>query len=369
MRTEKTTRMSRVTILGMGHGGTALAADLSLKGHEVTLVKTSDSMHGEHHAHLLETAEVILHESGQARRTKLYKTTDNLAESIRDAEVIVIFIQTSFHEQLLARIFPYLSDDQLILFEPGYLSTAYLLKLRMPESLTVAEATSSPIDCRIVKPGEIHVSFRNVANHVGIFPRQRRKRGLQLLNDFGFDWIELSSPIEAALHNPNLIVHTVGAIMSIPRIEYTNGDYWMYREVFTPTVWNLVEALDAEKMAILNELGFDSLTYVEACRQRNSLDQSRDAKEVFFDYAQNSSVAGPSEVSSRYIVEDVPEGLVLMESLGSLLGIKTPVSSSLIELSSAALATDFRANGRNVERLGRENLMRLVEDAKSQDGI
>ena len=35
----------KITILGAGNMGCANAADLTIKGHEVTLVKTSNSMH------------------------------------------------------------------------------------------------------------------------------------------------------------------------------------------------------------------------------------------------------------------------------------------------------------------------------------
>ena len=34
-----------IYILGAGNGGTAVAAELSLRGHDVTLVKTSNAMH------------------------------------------------------------------------------------------------------------------------------------------------------------------------------------------------------------------------------------------------------------------------------------------------------------------------------------
>ena len=34
-----------ISVLGAGNGGTAVAADLSLRGHDVTLIKTSHALH------------------------------------------------------------------------------------------------------------------------------------------------------------------------------------------------------------------------------------------------------------------------------------------------------------------------------------
>ena len=171
--------------------------------------------------------------------------------------------------------------------------------------------------------------------------------------------------MEAALHNPNMIVHTVGAIMSIPRIEATGGEYCMYHEVFTPSVWNILEALDGEKMAVLQSLGYEALPYVEACKFRNSLDEQRPGKEVFFEYAAMPTRAkGPVSVDSRYITEDVPQGLVLLESLGKALHIATPVASALIEIASAALGRPLREHGRTLDALGHENVDRILDDAR-----
>ena len=78
--------------------------------------------------------------------------------------------------------------------------------------------------------------------------------------------------------------------MSIPRIEATGGDYCMYHEAFTPSAWKILEALDQEKMNILEHLGLEPVPYVEMCKYRNSLDDESDAKEVFFAYAAMPSV-------------------------------------------------------------------------------
>lgn len=115
-------------------------------------------------------------------------------------------------------------------------------------------------------------------------------------------------------------------------------------------------------MAVLDKLGMEPRAYVEACKFRNSEDLSADAKAVFFDYAQNDSPEGPTVSDSRYITEDVPEGLVMLESLGSVLQIATPACSALIDIASACLNRDFRDNGRTVQKLELENIQKILGD-------
>lgn len=348
----------KITIVGAGNGGSTMAADLSIKGHTVTLFKSSGKGHNEHFAKLKkENGEILLKDLDGEKTTKIHKVTNSIKEAFsEEPKVIVLFIKTNFHEDIINRISPYLKDDQVILIEPGYLSTAYFLKHCRNHKLIIVEAQSSPLDCRITAPGVVKILFKNERNPIGIYPTSRKGEAETILKEFDYNFIILDSVVEAALHNPNLIVHTIGAIMSIPRIEYTDEDYSMYREVFTPSIWNLVEALDAEKMEVLESLNLRKIAYVEACRFRNSKDLCVDAKEVFYDYAQNNSPTGPTISNSRYITEDVPEGLVLLESLGQVLNIKTPVCTGLIEIASACLETNFRANGRTLSRLGIENV-------------
>lgn len=364
-----------ITIIGAGNGGSTLAADLSLKGHRITLLKTSSEMHNEHFQFLINNdGKIILHDIDSIHQTNIHKVTTSFEEALTSqADLMILFLQTNYHESVIKRMSPYLKNGQIILIEPGYLSTAYFIKYCTKVDLIIAEAESSPIDCRIIAPGQVKVLFKNIRNPIGIYPSNCQKSVLSLLNQLEYNFTPLESVVEAALHNPNLIVHTVGAIMSIPRIEYSCGDYWMYREVFTPSVWNLVEQLDNEKMNVLVQLGLKPLSYVEACRFRNSIDLDVDAKKIFFDYAYNSSPSGPNISNSRYITEDVPEGLVLLESLGEVLNIKTPICSALIDIAAACLNINFRENGRTVYKLQLNemiaNLISKEQEVKNDKNI
>lgn len=354
-----------IAVIGCGNAGSTVGADLSLKGHSVTLLKTSNALHNEHFDYIKSKGEITISENNTVSTAEVTVTT-NIQKAISGKELIILFIQTNYHEQLIKKISNYLEDGQVILIEPGYLATCYFQKY-CDKKITIVEAESSPIDCRITKPGHVKVLFRNVCNPVGVYPKANEEKAKNILSKTGFPFKYISNVAEAALHNPNLIVHTIGAIFSIPRIEYAQkhgGEYSMYREVFSPHIWNLVLKLDDEKMSVLSKLGCNKIPYVEACKERNSLDTEQDATEVFFDYANNSSPMGPYIPDSRYITEDVPEGLVLLESLGNILEVDTPVCTSLINCASALLMRNFRKEGRSIQALGEENLRKILNDCK-----
>ena len=55
------------------------------------------------------------------------------------------------------------------------------------------------------------------------------------------------------------------------------------------------------------------------------------------------------------------QGLVMLEAMGKYLHIPTPVCTALIEIANAALSRDLRENGRSLERLGMENIRKILK--------
>src|SRR5262249_31104686 len=60
----------------------------------------------------------------------------------------------------------------------------------------------------------------------------------------------------------------------------------------------------------------------------------------------------PPSLEHKYVIEDVPCGLVAMSSLGHVAGVATPVIDGLITCTSEMLRRDLRAEGRNLDNLG-----------------
>lgn len=342
-----------ILIVGFGNAGSGIAADLALKGHSVVALKTSDAMHVPHYDHVLLDRKLTLVEGGRSRTAQLAGLTRNPQEAFSPyPDVVMITTQSLQHDHIFEIILPFLRGGTTILLEPGNAGSILLARRALPKGICIAEATSTPIDVRIEEPGVVDVLFRNVRNPLGFFPLAKSERALRQLQELYPNFYCLGHALAAALHNPNLIVHTVGSLLNIPRIEYSAGEFWMYKEGFTRSVWNIIEALDAEKIEVLQGLNADPFPYLEIAKIRNAEDVTIDARTMFDIYCQTGSPKGPSSINTRYIYEDVPKGLVLLESLGALLGLRTPTASMLIDLAQAYTRSDYRASGSSLKNLG-----------------
>ena len=159
-----------------------------------------------------------------------------------------------------------------------------------------------------------------------------------------------------------MIVHPIGILFSASRIEYSNGEFWMYREAFTPSVINVIKAFDLQKNMVLQAFDCDPLDYFEAAKWRNEENLNIDAMTVFRSFA-DSSNKGPSLINHRYLNEDVPMGLGLYISIAKIVGVDTSIPEGITALTSALLNKDFKCEARTIQYLlGKEDIR--IEDIK-----
>lgn len=349
----------KITIVGSGNSGCAHAFCLAKAGHKVSLLKTSHALHDENFETLMRQRGIYGIDNTQPNHEKTFVQLDCVTrdpiEAFKDAEVVFVLTQSLQHERVAEYISPYIQNIKAICIVPGNMGSVYFRRL-LPAEIIVAEGESTVIDARLLEPGVINILFRNVRNMISCNPSTDNQRGLALMRSIFDTYCGCRTNIvETAMHNPNLVVHTIGTIMSASRIEYSNGDFWLYREGFSPSIWNLIKDLDKEKNRVIEVYGGVSCDYIECCKFRNEADLSKDAKAVFDNYSMNGSPKGPATIHNRYLSEDVPNGLCLLESLAINKEIPTPVATSLINIASSLLCTDLRQNARTLSSMKLNN--------------
>lgn len=351
----------KITIIGAGNSGCAHAFFLAQRGFEVQLLKTSHAMHDENFEIIRQNGGIWGIYKGETTFSPLSVVTREPSQVISNADVLLILTQSLQHIAIADLVSRYLTEKtQLIWMIPGNLGSL-ILRNRLASSfpnVLLCEGESTPIDARIIKPGLVDILFQNARNALAFLPQSRAQEGLSIVSKLFDRYGYLrSNVVESALHNPNLIVHTVGTIMSAARIELQKGEFWMYRESFSPAVWNIVNSLDSEKNAVIQAYGGKPSPYLEECKFRNEEDLTQPALDVFMSYAQSGGPKGPASIKSRYTTEDVPRGLCSLKLLASLANIQTPTTDSLIHLACLLTDTDLRSIGYTLSQLtGRENI-------------
>lgn len=343
----------KITVIGCGNSGLIHAAKLIENHHEVALLKTSGSANSVFYDIIeQEHGYNVKDETAGGRRFFVRPAfiTRDVKKAVDFGDILMVTTTTSQHEHVARLIAPYVRDGQMIVLVPGYMGSL-IFKRFISRDVVYSEWETTAYNGRIVDSMYVHVTFYNPRNAVSALPVSALPQVVETLSQcFPNTRYTRKHILESALHNPNMIVHPIGIIFSASRIEHSGGEFWMYREAFTPSIINVIQAFDKQKNMILNAFDCESLDYFEAAKWRNEEDLSKDALEVFRSFA-NSSNKGPSSINHRYFHEDIPMGLGLFISIGKIVGVDTSVQESITSLASALIASDLRVNARTIQSL------------------
>lgn len=353
----------KITVIGCGNSGLIHAAKLLQNQHEVALLKTSSSSNSEFYDIIeQEHGYNVKDETDNGRRFFVRPAfiTRDVQKAVEFGDILMVTTTTSQHEHVAQLIAPYVRDGQMIVLVPGYMGSL-IFKRFIHRDVVYSEWETTAYNGRIVDSMYVRITFYNPRNAVSALPVSALPEVVDTLSKcFPNTRYTRKHILESALHNPNMIVHPIGIIFSASRIEHSGGEFWMYREAFTPSIINVIQAFDKQKNLILNAFGCESLDYFEAAKWRNEEDLSQDAMEVFRSFA-NSSNKGPSSINHRYFHEDIPMGLGLFISIGKIVGVDTSIQESITALASALINKDLRTNTRSIQYLLQKNDVTLED--------
>jgi len=361
----------RVTFSTRRANGVASAAAAVLQGHAVRL-------------HILPGAEPGLDGLvGQSRLAidslygvqvvELDLVTDDLGAALDRPDLLVVVAETEGQRTVARVAAERLGPESVVLLAPGGVGGALEfsggLRGAGAERATVAETN-----------GLMHLGTSSAAGHLAVtgvkrglpvafFPARGSERARALIGEAFPDLRPVEDVWITSLANTNTIVHGPISILSAGLIETRGGDFPFFTQALSPGAGRLVEAVDRERVTLLQALGLPPITGVEWFR-RFYADQGIQGTTIHamlstFGAFQRSP--SPSSLDHPYFGEDVPFGLVPLASLSRQVAEPATAMEAVISLCSIVCGRDFWATGRTVESLGlahfsTSDLLRLTRD-------
>jgi len=333
-----------VFVCGAGHQGFSMAAHLALNGIKVNLWnRTQENIQDVLDTGVIHCAGVV---NGDAH---ISKVSTNMVDVITDC--VMVTTPSSAHKDIARRIAPFVKPDMVIVLNPGRTFGAIefaeeLKKQGVKDLPQIAETQTIVYTCR--KSGPNSVSILALKNDVKI--AAIHGSDIQYIMDRLPDCLKLYfSPVASvaltSLSNIGMVLHCAPVMMNVGWIECSKVDFKYYYDGISRSVAHFLEKIDAERRAVAKAGGYE----VESLKdwlKRTYFVTGNDIYECIRDNEAYREIDAPPSLNTRYIFEDIPNGLVPVEAMGQEYGVPTPNISIIINLACAVMDVDYRETGR-----------------------
>ncbi len=349
--------MTKFTIIGAGNAGLAMAAHLKQLGGQVCLYDVVEAQL----APIMENGNVIS-VSGVSFTGdyKIDQVTLNLAEAVEGADLIICVTPAHTHKFVARDLAAHLVSGQVLLLHPG--RTGGVLEVRH-----ILRREDCQADVLVMEAQTLLYASRKKDASVNIFglkqqvlcaglPDEQTRRFFDLMDPLIPQFMPAESIWHTSLHNIGMLFHPTPTLLNLGRME-SGQPFEYYTGGFSPSIAAFVEKLDAERLAVARAMGITLPTVVQWLEDSYGVvgQNLYQALQIAPNY---KGISAPlldtieAKKGLRYVIEDVPTGLVPVSELGKKFGVKTPAIDTIINLADLLFDADFRAKGRNLQQLG-----------------
>ncbi len=346
----------KIAVLGAGHGGQAMAADLTLMEHEVRFAAVP-----EHAGNLvvikafggiyLEGSTSTGKEPGFA---KIHMITDNVADAVKGAEIVMVVAPAFAHESYMRELVKYGEPGQLVVFNPGKFAALVFAKMLMDAGrygeLLIGETDNLIYATRMKGAGHSWIMGVKSELYYSAFPSIDTARTLYVLLDIFPQFFPARNVFQTSVDDIGMSLHTVTTLMNASRIEQM-GPYKNSHYDITPSLGRVILAVDNERLEVSKALRYETFDFLELYEMNYGV-TGKSVHDVIKNVSAYNVMSSPDSLHHRYITEEVPYGLVPIEAIARIAGIETPGTASIIQLANMANDVDYRRTGRSLESMG-----------------
>ncbi len=357
----------KIAVLGGGNGAFAMAADLSLQGHEVRLWSRSSATVEP----LVKTRRIKVSGPLVTAEAEITQVTTDIVEAVRGAELLCSPLPAFAQPSVAEALGPHLEDGQVIFLPPGTFGSVLMadrLKKRgFWKKIALAETGTLPYLARKKGPEEIGIVVRASHLPTGVFPAKHTAWAIERIQQAFPSVHPVENALSGALMNAGPIIHSPLIVLNTGPIEHP-APYDIHNEGTTPGIRKVIRTLDLERISVREALGFKPNhypleDYFDDTRP-NEWMYPRTAKKMLMESGFWREEIG---YSHRYVTEDIACGLAFLVSVADYAGADVPVARSLLTLAGAVTGVDYRREGRTLGSLGlsllpKPELFRFLEE-------
>jgi opine dehydrogenase len=354
----------KIAVLGGGNGAYAAAADLTDKGHEVRFWRRDT-------AALRSSRTITLKDASGEKAVSPHTLSTDIGEAVRGAELVFMPDPAFTQADNARRLAPHLADGQVVFLAPGsfgaYVMARIIRDAGNRADFSFAETGTLPWLTRKHGPTTAAITARATRLPTGVFPAKNREAALSLLKKV-FPVEPVEDALSAALMNAGPIIHPPLILMNAGPLEHF--ERWdIHKEGTQPSIRRVTDALDAERIAARQALGYKAPHFPLADHYRADGDEWMYGRRVHQKLTDSKDWHEHIVLTEhRYMREDVEHGLAFLVSVAEWAGVPCPVARGLLALGSAVVGRDLRATGRTLENLklnilGKQDLQTLLQGA------
>ena len=330
---------TKVGIAGAGSVAMGTAALLHDNGHDPMLWSPS----GKGTAALAGGGKLIA--SGAIDAAFRPRLADDAEGLVRDNDVLVLALPAYGHKAVMDLMAPHVRNAQhVIISSHASLGAIYLMQLLARRGVTapVTAWGTTAVTARRQSGSEVRINTVRRLIDLCTVPDSRTQEGLALCQRlFGGRFQPRDGLLAISLSNLNPQNHMGIALANMTRME--RGETWSQGGNVTPNVGRLLEALDRERLAIASALELDVRTVFEHFHLSYHVPVASVSEMNQQMHARGTGGTGPATADSRYVIEDVPYGLVVTAALGELAGCPAKLHDAGSRILSAMYGRDFTA--------------------------
>lgn len=357
---------AKVCIMGAGNGGFAAAADLTLRGVQVTLYE--DPRFAKSIEKIKETGIINIEGVGPVGAAKIHKITTDLADALKDVDLVMPISPAYAQESVAKTLVPHIYDGMKICLTPGSCGGSLVYAkifhdAGVLDKVKLCELSTLPYATRKVNDDTVRILLETKVLWFAAFPAKYTQEMCELVKPLFPAITPMHDVLETALNNGNIDSHPTPVVLNAGKIEYY-GKHYHYKEGITPSVARVVWKVNEERMALCEAFGYEKINILERLALTGYCPKSDDlytayqgSKGIFMD------IEGPNDLSGRYLTEDAPCSLVLCANLAKAIGVATPIMDSVTNLASALRDEDYWVTGRTLDKIGLDG--KSIEEIKT----